>query len=640
MTVTTQTRTHIPADRAAAALQDMLHQNESDFNSRPGANDALGRLRDASGPLVYRIKRNHIDLLLGRKLGGFALDEPRNKETVEIFVRRFYRAHGDVFSASPLPEGSLRVERVRFGPTTVAEVRQFVDDVPVIDARWTLIFDRDGYLTQVTGAPFDPARITVPRRSELTADQAIAFALQQESLRRDDVEAHAELVIEGRTNRLLWTVELNGRRRTSLFRALQLDARHGTLIRRADGCEHAVVAIPVRHYSHPGGVNNSTSMTISNINVDSTVNVPPKPNVPTMEFFSMQRLGSGRGRIWNAKPTGTDTTPQFSRTVSSDRNYFTKLPGATTNNIFNEQQTYFWAQTLKTAVDEWGREPNDYGHYPVDSSRAVNVEIVVNGDAAMEDPWNPSDDPANPTNVFHGYFRGAAPGSWFATSAAYVPAVFFFNSAGNSSSPQFVGPEYAGSYAIVAHEVGHFISWQYGGWQGPAGTVLGSSFSEGHSMVLAALLGKRQFGTALAYVESAYVSTGGGGWSHFVYGQPALKYSSIDCLTEKNNYRMAFPFVQAMWRLMNNKDIDGNPIWGSADAALSNTADLFMYSLYCFTADSTMTWDKLCLALTARVYERVSEGLEKEPLNGDTYCSVVRVFGEHGLLSECVNSPY
>jgi hypothetical protein len=95
-----------------------------------------------------------------------------------------------------------------------------------------------------------------------------------------------------------------------------------------------------------------------------------------------------------------------------------------------------------------------------------------------------------------------------------------------------------------------------------------------------------------------------------------------------------------MWRLMNNKDIDGNPIWGSADAALSNTADLFMYSLHSFTNDSTMTWDKLCLALTARVYERVTEGLEKEPIGGqDPYCAIVKVFGEHGLLSECKNSP-
>jgi hypothetical protein len=620
----------------------MLHQDETEFGSRPGARAALSKLRNASGPLVYRVKGNRIDFLLGRRLGGFALDETRNAEAVRAFVTRFYGEHDQVFNASPLAKGSLRVERVRFGVHTVADVQQFIDGIPVIDARWTLVFNRDGYLTQVTGSPVDPARITVSRRSEITSDDAIALAVKEEALTRDDVEARAELVIEGRTNRLLWMVELNGRRHAALFRGLSLDAHRGVVVERADRCEHAVVSIPVRHYSHPAGIKDSSGRTaISNINVDSTVVDPPKDNLPTMEFFSMLRLGSGRSRIWNAKPTGSASPPQFSRTISAERNYFTKLPGATGNNVFNEQQTYFWAQTLKTAVDEWGREANDYGHYPVDPSRAVNVEIVVNGDAAMEDPWNPSGDPDNPTDVMHGYFRGTAPGSWFGSSAASVPAVFFFNSSGNSDSPQYFGPEYSSSYSIIAHEVGHFISWQYGSWQGPADTILGRSFSEGHSMVLAGLLGKRQFGTALAYEESEYVTTGGGGqWSHFVYGQPALKYSSLDCSLGQNPYSLAWPFVQAMWRLMNNKDIDGNPIWGSADAALSNTADLFMYSLHSFTNDSTMTWDKLCLALTARVYERVTEGLEKEPIGGqDPYCAIVKVFGEHGLLSECKNSP-
>ena len=95
---------------------------------------------------------------------------------------------------------------------------------------------------------------------------------------------------------------------------------------------------------------------------------------------------------------------------------------------------------------------------------------------------------------------------------------------------------------------------------------------------------------------------------------------------------------RAMWKLMNNRDIDGNAIWGSADSAISNTADLFMYSLFSFTADTTMTWDKLCLALLARVYDRLDDGTEKDPLL-DTRCSVRDVFAEHGLLEEARNSP-
>ena len=99
--------------------------------------------------------------------------------------------------------------------------------------------------------------------------------------------------------------------------------------------------------------------------------------------------------------------------------------------------------------------------------------------------------------VMHGYFRQNTPRSWFVGhpgSAAIVPAVFFFNSPGNSGSPQFFGPDHSSSYSIIAHEVGHFISWQYGGWQGPADTELANSLNEGFSMVLPCLLGKHTFG--------------------------------------------------------------------------------------------------------------------------------------------------
>ena len=159
-------------------------------------------------------------------------------------------------------------------------------------------------------------------------------------------------------------------------------------------------------------------------------------------------------------------------------------------------------------------------------------------------------------------------------------------------------------------------------------------------MVLAALLGKQYFG-ALDYEESEYVTTGsktgGRQWSHYVYGTAPLEYIAMDCVDD-DAYYVAWPFVQAMWRLMNNRGPEGQPIWGSDDAAIANTADLFMYSLHTFTADSTMTWDKVCLGLLARLYDRISDGTEQEPL-ADTYCDVYSVFKQHELLSRCVNSP-
>ena len=622
--------------QGAAWLQLRIDHDDTAFRRRAGASDALKRLRGKSEALVYRVAGDRIDLLLGRRIGGGALAEPRDAGAVQDFVAGFYREHGALFGGSPLAPGSLRVERVRSGSTTVAEVGQYVDGVPVGDARWTLLFDGDGHLTEVTGAPFDPSRITIPRRPAIGADEAIALALGHEGVAREDADATARLVIDGRANRLVWDVELNGTRRPSLFGSLAIDAHARTVVSRRDRCEHGVVAIPVVHYSHPGGILDSSASTESSqINIDSTTPPPPKPNLPTSTFYSLQRLGSGRARIWNAHNDAGDRTPLFAQTSSALPGYFRNEPGATTNDIFNEQQTYYWAQVLKTHVDEWGREPNAYGHYPVDSARAINAEIVVNGDAAMEDDWSSS----GTMGVQHGYFRADAPRSWFydhPSSASQVPAVFLFNSAGNADSPQFFGPEHSSSYSIVGHEVGHFISWQYGSWSGP----LGSSLNEGHSMVLAALLGKQHF-PALTYEESAYVTTGakigGKQWPHYVYGQSPLLYSAMDCEND-DHYYVAWPFVQAMWRLMNNKGPDGDPVWGSDSAAIANTADLFMYGLHAFTADSTMTWDKLCLGLLGRVYDRISSDLEQQPL-ANTYCGVYEVFKQHALLTRCVNSP-
>jgi hypothetical protein len=616
--------------QGAAWLQRKIDSDQTAFRRRAGAADALNRLKSMSEALVYRLADDRVDVLLGRRLGGSSLGTTRDIAAIQAFVTRFYRDHWALFSASTPPEGGLRVERVTSGPTTVAEVRQYLDDIPVNDARWTLLFDGGGYLTQVMGGPIDPATITAGRHAGIDAEQAVAVALEHESLAADSVKASAQLAVEGRANRLVWTVELNGRRNPALHRALGIDAHDGTVVAAEDRRRHGTVSIPVTHYSHPGGTMDSSGRTTTaNISVDAE----PMLGIPNV-LFSLQRLGSGRSRVWNAKPVGADEDPRFTRTRSTDSDYFQKRPGLTDDWVFNEQQTYYWAQSLKTAVDGWGREPNAYGHYPVDSSRAVNVEIVVNGEDAMENDWKGRDET---WGVQHGFIRNNAPRSWFPgipTSPAEVQAVFLFNSAGNSASPQFFGPEYSSSYSIIAHEVGHFITWQYGDWLGPSGTELGGSLGEGHSMVLAALFGKHHFGSALDYVESEFVTTGGQPqWSH----QPTLRYSDMDCIST-DRYDLAHPFVQAMWRLMNNLNLDGDPIWGSDSAAIRNTADLFMYGVYCYTSDSTMTWDKLCLGLLARLFERLGDGLEEEPLS-DTYCDVFDIFSEHGLLQKCNSSP-
>jgi hypothetical protein len=302
-------------------------------------------------------------------------------------------------------------------------------------------FDRAGHLTHIMGA-VRPGQ-AVGRRPVIDAEQAVA------SLTRVAHTSHRGFrstgPIEGRRNRLVWTVELNGRRDPALLAVLGIDANDRTVVARDDHCEHGVISIPVTHYSHPGGIKDSTgTTTTSNIVVDALVTTLPSkvPNLPpgTITSYSLQRLGSGRSRIWNAKPMGVNPMPVFHRTTSGTANYFTKLPGTTTSCIFNEQQTYYWAQTLKTAVDEWGREPNDYGHHPVDAARAINVEIVVNGnvDGTGLEPGHEC-----PARLLPPRYAGLLVLELGRHGPGGLP---LFNSDGNSTSPQFFGPEYSGSH--------------------------------------------------------------------------------------------------------------------------------------------------------------------------------------------------
>ena len=115
---------------------------------------------------------------------------------------------------------------MRPGSPTVAEVQQYVDAIPVADARWTLRLRPCGHLTQVTGAPFDPARLTAARRPPISAEEAVRLATHGVS--DDDVEATATLAIEGRTDRLVWTVELKG-----IEAAIALRRRRGRRARSA-----------------------------------------------------------------------------------------------------------------------------------------------------------------------------------------------------------------------------------------------------------------------------------------------------------------------------------------------------------------------------------------------------------------------
>ena len=86
--------------------------------------------------------------------------------------------------------------------------------------------------------------------------------------------------------------------------------------------------------------------------------------------------------------------------------------------------------------------------------------------------------------------------------------------------------EFSASYSIIAHEVGHFISWTYGYWPGSI-SCMKTSLNEGMSMALPAVWGKARPKSSLAYTDSAKVTTGS-----FAGGPPPTTSGHIILLVE------------------------------------------------------------------------------------------------------------
>jgi hypothetical protein len=630
------------------------HQDKylSQLQSHPVKTETLNLLQKNSGQFILKVARDKMTFIAGERIGGIQIQKTQDAKSLVATAAKYFEKFGALYGIeTPLP-GPLKVERVKQNAQTNIKVQQFVDELPVLDARFTMIFDEAGYLQQVTGCPFGADDLKIDCKPSVTQNDAIRAVIKALEKKRDKVgrpikedqfQIEHRLGILGRQQRLVWVIELTGFVEIGLSKDAQVDAHTGEVITIESCCVDGTRMIPVTHYQHHDGVLNSTGDTRD---VDINVNTEERRVFWPFFFFiperrfSLQRLGSGRSRIWNAEYNGTSHPPSFTRTwtrwanIFSPRYWstdlFTQPPGGHASKVFNEQQTYYYSQLLKTYADQWGRRPNSYSHYPVNDDRAVNVEIVVNANATMEGSWCG-------VSVMHGCFARNVPVDWFDNypeDKERVPTVFLYNSSGNSTSPQYFGPEDSSSYSIIAHEVGHFISWQYGGWQGPTGTSIGGSLNEGFSMVFPALVGKKRW-PELDYTDSIEVTTGsfisGSQWPHHVPGTPALQYSSLNCTD--NAYHLAWPFTQAMWNLIHNQDKNGDPIWATQEAAINNTADMFMYALYNYTEDSMMTWDRLSVGMVAYMWLHlhIQEGVLPESL-----IRVIDVFDAHGLFDECL----
>ncbi|MDH3692868.1 MAG: hypothetical protein OEU36_25860, partial [Gammaproteobacteria bacterium] len=530
------------ADTNSAELEEVkaLLRELSRKSVDPSLADAMDRSDLISPTSTVHIDGRRIRSAYDLSLSGISLERPGSSEEAERVVRTFFAEHATLFGLDKQVDAispETIVSEVRGQASQRLTFQQHYKGLPVLDGSFAAFFDEEGAFNGISGSPWSdrdlPKNVKprIPEKAAIdTAKDHVRRSLEGSKL-GSDLQGEAQLTVSGRLKQLLWKVNVTHSLGLGVDREILIGADNGDVVADHDLISLAAEPVSVRYMRHPDGIKNATAATAQNPpNRSTTINVNPEPYGSTC-LVRLQRLGSGRARMWNARLRGgTSTAPIFSSTMTlapcddlSQLTIFQQMPQS--SNVsdstfrFNEQSTYVWAQRLKTQLDNWGRKPGtNYGYYyPVDANRDVNVEIIVNGDSASESDW------CSGATPLHGCSRNNnVPSAWF-PGVAKPRVVFLFNSIGNANSPQFVGQEFSASYSIIAHEVGHFISWTYGGWSGTT-KKMRSSLSEGMSMALPAIWAKQRWRNALAYTDSIEVTTGsrvgGSQWAHHTAGNP------------------------------------------------------------------------------------------------------------------------
>jgi hypothetical protein len=629
--------------------------------------EAAGLLESRSRWFVARVDGLHVRSLHGFPLGSVGLASPLDPAAAYPAALLFLETYADLFRLTDEQRSGLTADfaeaETRVGDHVRIRLEQYHQGVRIHDGGFALRFLENGRLHSMWGSPYSalelPADVT-PQISESLANATAigeVAAILSGSPYATGLTAAAELVVEGATAGLQWSIHVRHPNALGVDYAVRIDALTGNVLAVVNDVDEGSVVQPIeiRSFRHKAGEKDDrTFPTLAQNPLLSTpainINTTPIQVFPGLFLCQvrLQRLGAGRARMWNGNlNTGTDEDPVFGYSSTWTLcpavpavSYFEQRPRQTfpfltfdNNDQFNEQQVYVWAQRLKTQVDNWGRRQGQgIQYYPVVDGRDENFEIVVNLPASAE--------PVHCGSVMHGCVRnncGSACGSWFQGQTSSPHIVFFFNNTSNSSSPQFVGTELSSTYSIVAHEVGHTISWQYGR---PTSDGINArrSRSEGWSMAFPAVWGKSRWTSSLAYDESINVTTGGKAgtghqWEHHT-SSTLERYDQMDC-EDANPYRLAWPWMQAMWEMANNRNEDtGFSIWTGSQNAVDNTGDFLMNSIYNLGDSNDATWQDVAANMYIYQFYRIWLGKEK----GGSYPSwtqVVQILEHHGLLDEC-----
>lgn len=606
----------------------------------------LARMQEESEQLLIQHHDGKVTALTGTRIGKSKLKSQKT-EPAQKYVLEFFRDHADFFGLEKeqITAQNLKVENVLFNGYTVVKIQQYHLGFQLFDARFTMIFQPAGELGFLSGCPFPMSDLPKELKAEVSEKEAVEVARGAVAKGKSEpvakyfepeyIEAQLDVGLVAGSGVLVYRVLIGSARYLSALMEVLVNALTGDYDMTSDACQAYKTMIPVRASNHANGrLDVNAGYQIYGLIIDAYERRNQFSG--DLEYqFSLQALENGGIRTWNHRME----TDKFDRTrtgFGSDdtTDLFTLEPdsGNDINNVFNEQQAFMWGETLRFRMYSWGhRTPgvsagSQLTRYPVRSGRDRTVEVVLN----VRDEY---EETLCGVPVRHGCFVSNLSDSWFSGAnhpEGSYPAVVMFSNPQSTGSRHFHGPQQTPDYWILTHELGHFYSWQYGGWIGSNAERAGT-LNEGHSNALAALFAK----SFAPHARNISTTANNDFWDALNPELTLEDYQVVGC-TSANKYEEARPFVQMMWRLANNYGIDGDPIWASDEDAMFNAQDLFMMSMFTMTDDSSISWDKYGMffwyVMTSRKNNGIAQGYrgDDQSIAQVTACAL-----EHGLFAPC-----
>lgn len=331
----------------------------------PEAARAVERL----GPQVWgHAESGALVGLYGLGLRAVQVEDPLDVEAAEVAVRRFLSEHPALYGVrlEQLQPEALTLETVRQTDRLSFDLQQRSAGLEVTQGLLIVSFDVQGRLQSIVGRLVPQGDLPAVLTPTLSAAEVGAHAMAGAAPGSQLVDAR--LRIDVARGGLVYDARVLGRTQDEVR---VVDASTGEILTTDEQIAHLESErIRMRYYYHPGG-----SRTL-----DSQAFTSPLVDIPVINtswgrlcVYQLQRDRVGGLRIWNGKGITASTPefsrPQFLRRCGDTSGVFDVAPDSSSDDRFNQQQTYLWAERFADAVDDWGRQANRYGHYPMDTNR-------------------------------------------------------------------------------------------------------------------------------------------------------------------------------------------------------------------------------------------------------------------------------